>query len=67
MKPQIQLKDLADLAGCTAGNIRRLHRAKRMPQAAGKIGQTYVWDDTKELRTWLATPRPGGRPPRNVR
>jgi hypothetical protein len=38
-----------------------------MPPAAGKVGQTYVWDDTPELRTWLATPRPGGRPPRNVR
>lgn len=63
----IELKKLAEMAGCTPGNIRRLHRAKLMPPAAGKIGQTYVWDDTPELRTWLATPRPSGRPRRHQR
>lgn len=64
MTAQIELKKLAEMAGCTPGNISRLHRAGRMPKAAGKIGQTYVWDDTEELRTWLITPRPSGRTPK---
>jgi hypothetical protein len=61
MTNQLELKQVAELAGVTPSRIRHLLGSDAMPAPAGKVGQTWVWDDDEALRTWLATPRPSGR------
>lgn len=49
---ELELKEVAELAGCTASNIRRLLLAGRMPAPIGKKGQTWMFD-AAAIHRWL--------------